>query len=360
MHTGLLGPPGSSAVLFVAHTERPITEAEEKGYRKMCAASRKMVVFYACLCYDDELTFRGEMMRKKRPFGCLYFLIGLLFLVMFWYWQNYTLQIVRYTLSYAELPQGFDGYKIAHISDMHGMAFGYKNSTLARRIREFNPDIVVCTGDMISSHAKDGQAFLDFLESMGDQYPIYMCLGNHEQIAEWKELESESEYGYDAFIRKVREYGVRILNNETEILEKDGDQIRIIGLTLALYHYSRRDEPYADENLLLKTPYIEEAVGRAGEGFNLLLVHNPSYFREYTAWGADLILVGHMHGGVIRIPFKGGLLSPEHVFFPEFDAGLFEEGTGKMIVNRGLGNSAIQMRLFNRPELTEITLKSVP
>lgn len=76
--------------------------------------------------------------------------------------------------------------------------------------------------------------------------------------------------------------------------------------------------------------------------------------------GADLVLSGHMHGGIIQVPFKGGLLSPEHVFFPEFDAGLFEKGSSRMIVNRGLGNSVINVRLFNRPELTEITLKTKP
>ncbi|NLW02820.1 MAG: metallophosphoesterase [Clostridiaceae bacterium] len=299
-------------------------------------------------------------MKKKRPFGCLYIIIVLIFLGLFWYWQNYGLQTTRIALYYDVLPKGFDGYKIAHISDMHGIEFGRKNSALARRIRDFDPDIVVCTGDMISSHARDGQAFLDFLEEMGDQYPIYMCLGNHEQIAEWKEFESEFDYGYESFISQVKEAGVHILDNRTEILEKNGDKIRISGLALELYHYSRRDEPYADDGLLLRTEYIEEVLGSASGGFNLLLAHNPSYFKEYAEWGADLVLAGHIHGGVIRIPFKGGLLSPEHVFFPEYDAGIFEKDKSRMYVNRGLGNTVINMRLFNRPELTEITLKAEP
>jgi len=303
---------------------------------------------------------RGGRMKKKKPFGCLYILILIIFLGLFWYWQNYGLQTTKITLSYNGLPKGFDGYKIAQISDMHGIEFGRGNSALARRIRNFDPDIIVCTGDMISSHARDGQAFMNFLEEIGDKYPIYMCLGNHEQIAQWKEFESESDYGYESFIRQVKEAGVHILDNKSEILEKDGDKIRIIGLTLELYHYSRRDAPYADDDLLLRTEYIEEVLGPASGGFNLLLTHNPSYFSEYVKWGADLILAGHMHGGVIRIPFKGGLLSPEHVFFPEYDAGLFEKGDIRMYVNRGLGNSVINVRLFNRPELTEITMKAEP
>jgi Calcineurin-like phosphoesterase. len=296
-------------------------------------------------------------MKKKRPFG-LYMIIFLISLILFWYWQNFTLQTTSYSLVYDELPKGFDGFRIALVSDMHGAEFCYRNSTLASRIRKFDPDIVVCTGDMISSHAKDGDAFLDFLDEIGGQYPVYMCLGNHEQIARWYELESESEYGYDSFINSVKQAGVHILDNETEILEKNGDRINISGLTLELYHYSRRDEPYADDNLLLKTEYIKDMLGSAAGGFQLLLVHNPSYFDEYAEWGADLVLAGHMHGGIVRIPFKGGLLSPEHVIFPEYDAGLFEKGSSRMIVNRGLGNSGFYFRIFNRPELTEITLST--
>jgi len=299
-------------------------------------------------------------MKRKRPFGCLYLLLGLIFMCLFWYWQNFGIKTTRITLYYDGLPAGFDGYRIAHISDMHGAEFGRGNSGLARRIRDFDPDIIVCTGDMISSHARDGQAFLNFLEEIADEYPVYMCLGNHEQIAQWKEYENESDYGYGSFISQVREAGVHILDNRTEILEKNGDRIRISGLTLELYHYSRRDVPYADDNLLLRTEFIEDVLGPAKSGFNLLLVHNPSYFAEYAEWGADLVLAGHMHGGVIRIPFKGGLLSPEHVFFPEYDAGLFEIGESRMYVNRGLGNSVISMRLFNRPELTELILKTKP
>lgn len=299
-------------------------------------------------------------MKKKRPFGCLYALICLLFLSLFWYWQNYSLQTVGYSLTFKNLPKDFDGFKIAHISDMHGREFGYNNRTLIERIRAFNPDIVVCTGDMISSNASDGQAFLDFLDGMDGRYPIYMCLGNHEQIADLDLLEGGTGDGYEAFMRQVEACGVHVLDNQSEMLERNGDQIRISGLTLALYHYSRRDGDYADENLFLKSAYIKNVLGPAFAGFDLLLAHNPSYFKEYAAWGADLTLSGHMHGGIIRIPFKGGLLSPEHVFFPEYDAGLFEEGASRMIVNRGLGNSVIPVRLFNRPELTEITLKAEP
>lgn len=297
------------------------------------------------------------MKKKKRPFAFLYIFIVLVFLLLFLYWQNFSLQTTRYSLEFKNLPEGFDGFTIIHLSDMHGMSFGAGNSALEKRVIDLNPDIILLTGDMLSSHAQDGQAFLDFIDRVGKRIPMYMCLGNHEQIARWYEESSDDEYGYDPFISKVRQAGIHILDNNSITLKRGSDEIILSGLTLQLYHYSRRDSQYADDSLLLRKEYLDDNLGAYRKRFTILMAHNPSYFREYAAWGADLTLAGHMHGGIIQVPFMGGLLSPEHVFFPEFDAGLFEQGSKKMIVNRGLGSSVINFRLFNRPELTCITLK---
>lgn len=296
-------------------------------------------------------------MKRKKPFSFLYIILVLCFLLLFLYWQNFGLQTTRYTLDFDNLPAGFDGFRIVQLSDLHGMVFGYNNGTLVKRVEELNPDILILTGDMISSGARDGQPFIDFLNGIGNRYPIYMCLGNHEQIAEWYEDSSDADYGYNSFIIQVKKHGVHILDNQTETLEMNGDKINISGLTLELYHYSRRDSEYADDKLLLQTDYIKGVLGDYTGVFTILMAHNPSYFRQYVSWGADLTLAGHMHGGIIQVPFKGGLLSPEHIFFPEYDAGLFSEGSKHMIVNRGLGNSKVNFRLFNMPEITEITLK---
>ena len=249
--------------------------------------------------------------KKKKPFGFLIILLIVLSLFLFYYWQNYSLQTMRYVLEYENFPSSFDGFKIVQISDMHGMEFGLNNRTLVKFITDMNPDIIILSGDMISSNAQDGQACLNFLTGIGDHFPIYMCLGNHEQIARWYEESSDVAYGYDAFIKQVQQSGVHILDNEEVAFERNGETISIFGLTPELYHYSRRDIEYADDSLLLQKEYIEGVLGNSSKGFNLLLAHNPSYFKEYTAWGADLILSGHMHGGIIQVPFKGGLLSPE-------------------------------------------------
>lgn len=293
---------------------------------------------------------------KSKKKGWAYTLILLIFLVLFFYWDNNSLQITRYSLAYSQLPDGFEGYRIVQISDMHGKAFGEKNSTLAERIKALKPDILLATGDMMSSTANDGGAFLDFLDSFGQYCPVYMCMGNHEQIARWLN-DGDTHAKYEQFIQEIKKRGGILLDNEKVFLERNGDRIALEGLTLELYHYSRRDLDPNDDSMYLKRAYIDQVLGASYEPFTLLLAHNPAYFTEYTAWGADLTLSGHVHGGVIQVPFMGGLLSPEHVFFPQYDAGLFENEKGKMIVNRGLGNSVINFRLFNRPEITYIELQ---
>lgn len=293
----------------------------------------------------------------KKKLGILNAVILLILLMLFLHWQNNSLQISQYILAYDKLPESFDGYRIVQISDMHGKTFGQKNSTLARKIKALKPDVLLVTGDMMSSTIDDGGAFLNFLDHFDQACPIYFGLGNHEQIARWFNSNGDKTIDYEKFIAETKKRGVYVLDNEKTVIEKDGSTINLEGLTLELYHYSRRDLEPSDDSLLLKRSFVDQVIGKPDAGFTILLAHNPAYFKEYTAWGADLILSGHVHGGVIQIPFKGGLLSPERVFFPEYDAGLFQDETGKMIVNRGLGYSVINFRLFNRPEISLIELK---
>lgn len=277
-----------------------------------------------------------------------------LLLLLFLYWQNDTLQVTRYSLKFSDLPDEFDGFRIVQISDMHGKTFGKQNSRLVRRIKALEPDALFVTGDMMSSTKDDSQAFLDFLDLFGNTCPVYMCMGNHEQIARMID-----EPVYDLFIQRLEERGVILLDNRKTTITRGKSKINVYGLTLELYHYSRRDIEYYDENLSLTKEYVKDVLGKKDNGFSIMLAHNPTYFTEYASWGADLILSGHIHGGIVRVPFMGGLLSPERIFFPEYDAGLFESGYAKMVVNRGLGYSVVNIRLFNRPEISYVVLEKM-
>ena len=159
------------------------------------------------------------MFKKNRK---KYYIIAfiLIFIAAFFYWENHTLQITRYEFDYDNLPENFDGYRIVQISDMHGRTFGKGNSGLAKKIISLKPDILLITGDMMSSTINDEGAFFDFLDHFNKACPIYMCLGNHEQIA--KQLLNDNGR-YSNFIKKIREKGVILLDNEKVTVKKESD-----------------------------------------------------------------------------------------------------------------------------------------
>jgi uncharacterized protein len=296
------------------------------------------------------------MKRGKRKL--IIFISMCLAAALFIYTQNNWIQIVQYTIASSKVPQGFDGYKILQLSDLHSKRFGKDNKALISRINKINPDIIVVTGDMINSLNDAGEVFLNLAEQLSGQYRIYHIVGNHEQIAQWKAKENKSGW-YGHYINELEKLGVVVLNDSKADIGRDGSKISLYGLEVPLPYYKAKDTP----SYIGEKPYgsanVQKSLGEPEpKSFNILLTHNPMYFSAYREWGADLVLAGHMHGGIIRIPFKGGLLSPERAFFPQYDAGRFTEGESTMIVNRGLGNDSISIRIFNRPELSVITLKS--
>lgn len=271
-------------------------------------------------------------------------------LVIFLYLSNNWLQVTHYAVCLPQLPPEWDGYQILQLSDLHGKFFGQDNQWLVAAIRRIDPDIIVATGDMMNSTDDDGQAWLCLVQQLEQQYPIYFSLGNHEQIARRRQ---EQPNLYAQLLPKLQAAGVVCLDNRHVVLRRGQSAVHLYGLTIDLPHYSEASVATA----ALNTAYLQRKIGRPDQAqVNILLAHNPDYFPQYAAWGADLTLSGHIHGGVVRIPTKGGLLSPAREFFPEYDAGHFHADAGQMIVSRGLGNSVIHQRIFNRPQLVVITL----
>lgn len=169
-------------------------------------------------------------------------------------------------------------------------------------------------------------------------------MGNHE-----KRL---SEYNRNLIIRKLEGFGVTILNEEKSIIKGREYVFNIYGIDLPLLYYRRKkNESFNIDGFLNK-----QMKKYTKEEFNILLAHNPLYFDYYSRYNADLILSGHVHGGMIRLPFIGAILSPERKFFPKYNSGVYEKNNRKIIVSRGLGQSKLGIRLFNKPEIVSITL----
>lgn len=255
----------------------------------------------------------------------------ILFLIsvgIFLHWNNTALQVTEYTVHSDRIPEGFDGYKIVQISDLHNTAF----HDLPEKITALSPDIIVITGDIV--HASPMDNALAFARQAVKIAPTYYVPGNHEHRMD-----------YETLFEELQEIGVTVLRNRSVSLGKSGDAICLAGIEDPIF--------YPDETVEDKLRPLVQA-----DTYTVALSHRPNLFDSYVSCGADLVLSGHVHGGQFRLPFVGGLYAPNQGLFPKYDAGLFTEGKTNMIISRGLGNSAFPFRLFNRPEIVAVTLRS--
>ena len=145
---------------------------------------------------------------------------------------------------------------------------------------------------------------------------------------------------------------VIFLDNEGITVGINTDKLRITGVSLGEEYFNFHDNTEMDRD------YLTSLTGESSKNdYQLLIAHNPVYFTNYAAWGADLILAGHLHGGMVRLPGIGGLISPQARFFPKYDSGQYEHKESRMIVSRGLGSHSVMPRIFNIPELVFVRLK---
>lgn len=229
--------------------------------------------------------------------------------------------------------------KIILLTDLHGCTHGKQNGKLVRMIREQNPDYVCIAGDMTVKNGFYMEEIADLLKVLRKQCPVYYAPGNHEiRMPE-----------YETYKSMLQQSHVQYLENDSIVI---GGNVIIYGLDLPEYWYhkcwQKRD---------MKQEVLEELMGECREDcFSILLAHNPEYFPSYAKWGADLTLSGHVHGGIMRLPKLGGVISPNLRLFPQYDAGQFEENGHKMVLSRGLGLHHIKLRFFNRPEISVINL----
>lgn len=261
------------------------------------------------------------------------------------------IDVTKYTISSEKIPEEFNGFKIVQLSDFHSQ--GYRNTTedIINKVKDINPDIIVMTGDMVSWDIEDIEEVKILIKSLAELYPIYYIDGNHEHLAEILRPGK-----YVAFMEFMKELGVTTIKNDYIEIYKGDKSINLYGINLPL---DGATGLYVNR-FQLEENYVEKTLPEADrEKFNILLAHTPTFIKQYSQWGADIVLAGHMHGGIVRIPFTNiGLLSPGRTIFPRYAAGKFKVNDTTMIVNRGIGTSSFKLRLFNNPEITVLTLKS--
>jgi len=263
---------------------------------------------------------------------------------LLYYLNNHTFSVKEIKVISSKIPKGFQGYRILHLSDLHNTCYGEGNKKLIHKIMKLNPDVIFYTGDMIDKQSLGKDHFRMLIEGISQKFPSYFVDGNHED-----ELSEEEK---NEFISLLSSAGIRYLDNEMISLEKEKDRITLYGLRLPR-KYLRNTY---DENGRIGLPK-EELVNRFGKlepGFTMQLAHNPLYFDVYAEYGIDLTFSGHVHGGVVRLPIIGGLLSPDRTFFPKYSKGLYEEEDKKIVVSPGIGG--VKLRVFNRPTLYVVKL----
>ena len=267
--------------------------------------------------------------------------------------QMKSLEKVEYIIENHKIPKEFNDFSIVQISDLHNAKFGKNNYKLLKMVDDLNPDIVVITGDLVDGEKDNFDVALNLIDDLSRKYKIYHVIGNHEEKALLKKYKEK----YDDYFSQL--YNKKIVNlyNESIKIKKGKSSINLYGIVIPLKYYKYFFNKNKESDL--EEDFIKDKLGNICENeYNILLSHTPFYFDKYADWGADLVLSGHVHGGIIRIPFLGGLLSPNREFFPEYDLGKYEKDNSTMVLSKGLGGSKILIRVNCKPEVVKIILKS--
>lgn len=313
-------------------------------------------------------TQKNKQSRKNKVILKIILAIAGIFVVLFLlnFLSNKLITSSTYKVASQKLPLAFDQYRIVQISDVHSIRDSRQHSKLLGAIKHKNPDIVVVTGDLLDSpyyreelyqinedqsEKIPGEATLAFMRELVSVAPVYLVYGNHEMV-----LLDDPEK--NAFKLALEDIGVIFLNNDMAMLMKNDQTIHLLGIQdpATLYKdpvYSRVQGGSGQRMIAM----LNDVTGDSDDDkYTILLSHRPEYFDLYASYPIDLALTGHAHGGQIRLPFVGGLFSPGQGWFPKYTSGAYQKDEFTMIVNRGVGNSVISLRIFNPPQIVLVIL----
>lgn len=278
--------------------------------------------------------------------------------------------VVRSNRTFGETFYTLYSYKIETpvravlLTDLHEKSFGENNQELLSRIRELKPDLILIAGDAINKEDPDIGYAVSLCQDLVEIAPVYYGLGNHEnEVIYGSELnkefldsqteilgENKEEFGplvqNTELLEQLEKAGVWIVQNQSVETEIKGNKIEIGGMSTNLSSFW----PYSGQ-------FVYNFSQQNQESYKILLSHRPEPIAQYIAgYPIDLVVSGHNHGGVIRIPGLGGLLSADGAFFPDYAEGVTEWEDMAMAVSRGLGGHGMIPRICNQPELVIIDI----
>lgn len=274
-------------------------------------------------------------MRRRKTAALL--VLAALLAAGFLLWGNCSLQTTETALVSPALPPAFDGLRIVELADLHGRVFGRGSRRLLAAVRRAEPDLICIDGDLFDEHT-DLAMLPPLLRGLCAIAPVYYVTGNHE----WRVP------GLRGILAQMRACGVTVLQDDWRVLRRGEDALVLAGT----------DDPCGPAERKTPAELIADIRAEAGEAaFLLLLTHRNDQLPQWSALGVQAVLAGHCHGGVVRLPFVGGLFGTDRRLFPAWDAGLYRQGETALYVSRGLGYTNVHFRLFNRPEVAVIVLR---
>ena len=253
--------------------------------------------------------------------------------------ENYMIETSVIRADVHGLPEAFEGLRIVQVSDLHGRCFGRNSARLLARVREARPDIIAITGDLADENT-DLSMLPPLLEGLCAVAPVFYVTGNHEWVmgaARRRELFS-----------MLSSAGVTRLENEYRLLTRGGETLVLAGV----------DDPNGPRERKYPRQLLREIRESCGaDACIVMLSHRNDDLTFWRVNGVQLVLSGHAHGGIVRLPGVGAVFGTHLDLFPDFTEGLCRDGNTALVVSRGLGgNRKLPIRLNNRPELVTVIL----
>jgi predicted MPP superfamily phosphohydrolase len=265
--------------------------------------------------------------------------------------NKYNYHVNQLKLAYSNLPQAFKGMKIVHISDIHSGSFTDRKAVQKgiKKILNLQPDIILFTGDLVNDRASEMNDFKQLFSELKAPMGVYSTLGNHDygDYVRWDSAAMKSA-NLEELKGVHQEMGWRLLMNEHIVLQRDGQEIALLGI-----------ENWSAKGNFPKYGKMPNAYAGAEKyPFKILMSHDPSHWdgevRENYG-DIDLMLSGHTHGMQFGVEIPGFKWSPVQYMYKQW-AGLYESGKQKLYVNRGFGFIGYPGRVGILPEITVIEL----
>jgi len=258
-------------------------------------------------------------------------------------YERREIETTRQRIVLPRLPQAFDGFRIAQLSDIHIGPFMPVEDIrkYVAMVNALKPDMVALTGDFVTWEGSPAGAVVDALAALKAPFGIYGCMGNHER---WALVE-------DSITRLFAAHGAKMLRQQHVTIETSGERLNLIGVD---YQTRTSFGPPRDG---MVNQYLDELQPlMLPDTVNILLSHNPNTFDRAAELGIDLSLAGHTHGGQVTLEYISPNISPARLITP-YVRGWFKKGQSQLYVNRGIGTIFSPVRFGSPPEITVYELK---